>query len=323
MKAAVYEQFGGPDVVQIREVPRPEPRDDEVLIRTRATTVSAGDYRARSRDIPAGLALMSSFVLGFRRPKRPVLGTDVAGVVEAVGPRATAFHPGDEVIAMLGWRFGGHAEFAIADKKSVVAAKPPALSWDDAGALVFGGINAIAFLDQLKLASGSHVLINGGSGAVGSAAVQVAKIADAHVTAVTSTANVGLVTDLGADRVIDYTQVNFLTETIRYDVVMDCVGNAPLSKLSTVVKRGGTVLLVAASLRSMVSAAWQSRIHGITVVTGPGRYLPSQLDRLAQWTQDGRVRPVIDRTIPFERITDAHRVVDSGRKRGNVVVTIE
>jgi NADPH:quinone reductase-like Zn-dependent oxidoreductase len=322
MKAAVYHRFGGPEVVQIEDVVRPEPAAGEILISVRATTVSAADHRTRARDVPAGLLLPSSFVLGFFRPRRPVLGMDVAGVVAAVGAGVTRFAPGDEVVAMLGSRFGGHAEYAIATATDAVAMKPASLTFEQAVSLVFGGITARAFLNQITLAAGATVLVNGASGAVGTAAVQLAKAAGAHVTGVSSAANADLVASLGADRTIDYATTDFALEGISYDVIIDSVGNSPVARVRDIVNRGGGVLLVAGNLRSLITASRNARQLGISVITTPGAYRSEDLEHILDLAERGAVRPTIDSTYPFDQIFAAHRHVDGGRKRGSVVVTI-
>jgi NADPH:quinone reductase-like Zn-dependent oxidoreductase len=322
MKAAVYRRFGGPEVVQIQDVARPAPAADEILIRVRATTVSAADHRSRSRDVPAGLLIPSSLVLGIFRPRRPVLGMEAAGVVVSVGERVENFTPGDQVISMLGSRFGGHAEYAILKPADAIARKPRSMSFEDAASLIFGGITARGYLNQVAIGEGTTVLVNGASGAVGTAVVQLAKAAGAHVTGVTSTANQALVASLGAERTIDYTSTDFAEDGSTYDVIVDCVGNAPVARVLTSLNPGGAVLLVAGDLRSIVSASRQARRHGITVITGPGPYLSDDLQAIAELAERGVFRPTIDRTFPFDAISAAHRFVDSGRKRGSVVVTI-
>lgn len=322
MQAAVYRHFGGPDVVTIVDVERPRPGPGEILVRVKATTVSAADHRARSRDVPAGLLVPSSFVLGFRRPKRPILGMDVAGVVVAVGDHVDRFAVGDEVLAMLGTAFGGHAEYAIVTAADAIATKPSSLTFDDAVSLVFGGITARGYLHQITLRQGTTALVNGASGAVGTAMVQLAKAAGAHVTGVTSERNSSLVTALGADRTITYDAVDFASESTRYDVIVDCVGNAPVARVRNSLNTGGAVLLVAADLRSLISASRQAKRYGITVITGPGTYRSDDLEHLVDLAERASFVPTIDRTYPFQLISDAHRFVDGGHKRGSVVVTI-
>lgn len=322
MSAAVYRRFGAPDVVRITDVPRPRPAAGELLVRVRATTVSAADHRARARDVPPGLLLPSSLVLGFFRPRRPILGMDVAGDVVEVGDGIAEFRPGDAVIGMLGSRFGGHAEYAILRATDAVVAAPARLSPAEAVALVFGGLTARAYLRQTEIGPGTRVLVNGASGAVGSAVVQLAAAAGAEVTGVSSAANHPLVRSLGAGQVIDYATQDLAAGGRSYDVVVDCVGNAPVDRVRASVAPGGAVLLVAAGLGSLLAARRQERRLGITVVTGPGAYRAEDLAHVVELADRGELRPVIDRTFPFDQIVAAHRLADSGRKRGSVVVTI-
>jgi NADPH:quinone reductase-like Zn-dependent oxidoreductase len=246
---------------------------------------------------------------------------DVAGVVEAVGAGVTEFRPGDEVMAMLGSRFGGHAEFAVADSSSAIVLKPASASFDEATALVFGGITARGFVNQPSLGPRSHVLVNGASGAVGSAAVQLAKAVGARVTAVCSARNASLVAGLGADRVIDYETTDFAAEDATYDIITDCVGNAPVTRARPVVAPGGAVLLVVGDLRSVLMAA-QSQRFGLTVATAPGPYLAADLEYLVGLFDSGQLRSVVDRTYPLNQIVNAHRYVDTNHKRGNVVIDV-
>jgi len=321
MKAAVYRRFGGPDVVHVEQIADLEPKTDEILIRVLATTVSAADHRSRSRDIPAGLILPSSLVLGFFRPRRPVLGMDVSGVVEKIGDHVQGFVPGDEVVAMLGSRFGGHAEYVTVKVTDAVVRKPRDLAFDEAASLIFGGLTAQAYLNQATVRAGTTVLVNGASGAVGSAFVQIASAVGAHVTAVCSAANHELVTDLGAQRTIDYQTQDF-TANHTYDVVVDCVGNAPVERVRDNLNPGGAVLLVAAGLRSLVRARRDAQRYGITVITGPGPYRAADLQHVMYLAKLGDIRPVIDRSYPFDDIAQAHRYVDTGRKRGSVVINV-
>ena len=219
MRAAVAHRFGGPEVVHVEEVPKPTPKADEVLIRVHASTVSIADHRTRSRDLPDGMWFYIPLALGVFRPRKQVLGMDVAGVVEAVGHDVTGFAPGDEVIAMLGSAFGGHAEYACVPQSKAIALKPRNLSMEESVTLVFGGYTALSYLNQVDLEPGDEVLVNGASGAVGTAVVQLAKLRGARVTAVCSGGNAEFVRSLGADRVIDYTVEDFAAE--RPDVRRD------------------------------------------------------------------------------------------------------
>jgi NADPH:quinone reductase-like Zn-dependent oxidoreductase len=323
MRAAVYRRFGGPDVVEVADVPRPAVGRDDVLVRVHASTVSAADHRARALDVPRGLRLPAAVTLGLFRPRRPVLGMDVAGVVEAVGDRVTRFRPGDEVVAMLGSAFGGHAELARVRQDRAIAPKPSGMTFEDAVTLVFGGLTAQAFLRQARLRPGATVLVNGASGAVGTAMVQLAVAAGARVTGVCSAANAPLVRSLGADRTVDYAVEDVTAEGSRYDVVVDCVGNLPYERAAHLVILGGALLLVIADLPAVLRAPARGRRSGIAVVTSPGRYRAEDLRHVVDLAEAGRYRPVRDGTYDLADIAEAHRRVDGGHKRGNVVVRID
>ena len=322
MRAAVARRFGGPEVVQVEQVSKPAPKPDELLVRVHASTVSVADHRLRSRDLPDGLGFLIPVSLGVFRPRKRVLGMDVAGVVEAVGADVTGFAPGDEVIAMLGGSFGGHAEYVCVPVSKAIAPKPPSLSMEEAVALVFGGHTALAFLAHVDIVPGTEVLVNGASGAVGSAVVQLAKLRGARVTAVCSGANADLVRSLGADRVIDYTAEDFAATGEVYDVVVDCVGNAPFERVERSIKPGGALLLVVADLKGMRSAGRHSRRSGKLVTLKPGPVTSEDFAGFARLAETGAFRPVIDRTYDLDDIAEAHRYVDTGRKRGNVVLRI-
>jgi NADPH:quinone reductase-like Zn-dependent oxidoreductase len=322
MRAAVHRRFGGPEVVSVGEAPKPRPGPDDVLIRVRASTVSAADHRARTKDVPRGLALPSALALGVLRPRHRVLGMDVAGVVEAVGARVSRFAPGDEVIAMLGGRFGGHAEYALVPQDGAVTQKPRNMSFEEAVTLVFGGITARGYLNQVSLGPGVRVLVNGASGAVGTAVVQLARDAGAHVTGVCSGRNRDLVTSLGADRVIDRTTEDFIAEGATYDVIVDCVGNAPFERVEGLIRPGGALLLVIADLPAALRAGRRSRASGKLVTASVGAYRAEDLAFLVDVAEAGRFRAVCERTYELADVAAAHAFVDQGRKRGNVVLRI-
>jgi NADPH:quinone reductase-like Zn-dependent oxidoreductase len=322
MRAAVYRRFGGPENVSVEEVPRPSVGRNDVLIRVQASTVSAADHRARSREVPRGLWLLAAAGIGAFRPKRPVLGMDVAGVVEAVGADVTRFAPGDEVIAMLGAAFGGHAEYARIRQDGAIAAKPRTMTFEDAVTLVFGGTTARTFLKQTDLAPGTTVLVNGASGAVGTAAVQLAKHAGAHVTGVCSGEKRELVTSLGADRVIDHRTDDVTAQPDTYDVIVDCAGTAPFERVQHLLNAGGALLLVIADLRGILAAPWRTRRAGKRVTAAGGKPTAEDLAFLVDLAEAGHYRAVRDRTYDLADIAEAHRFVDSGAKRGSVVLRI-
>ena len=324
MRAAVNRRFGGPDVVCVEDVRRPTVGPDGVLIRVHVSTVSAADRRARSRDVPRGLTVLAAAGLGLMRPRHKVLGMDVAGVVEAVGSHVDRFAPGDAVVAMLGARFGGHAEYAVVSQGGAIAHRPVTMPAEDAVTLVFGGLTAHGFLKQAQLAPGCRVLVNGASGAVGTAAVQLACHAGANVTAVTRAGHADQVRSLGASRVIDYQSQDFVTDGATYDVVMDCVGNAPFERAQLVLRPGGTLLLVVADLKGILTAGWRSRRSRrsrLQVSVSPGTHTGHDLAGLVAIAEAGRLRPVRDRTFDLADIAQAHAYVDAG-KTGNVVLRI-
>jgi NADPH:quinone reductase-like Zn-dependent oxidoreductase len=326
MRAASTDRFGPPEVVRLIEAPMPEPKHDELLVRVRATTVSVADQRLRSRRVPRGTALLVAPTIGLFRPRVRVLGMEAAGVVVAVGSAVTRYAPGDEVIVMRGARFGCHAEYVTVPEGGEVAPKPRNLSFEEAAAVVFGGHTAIRYLDAVEIGPGAEVLVNGASGAVGSAAVQLAAARGATVTAVTSGRNAELVRELGATHVIDYEREDFAAPApgteARYDVIVECVGNAPFARVSHLIRPGGALLLVIADLRGMIGAALRPRRGGIRVNQSGGPMGAEGMARLAALAEAGELRPVVDRTYDLDEVVEAHRHVDTGRKRGSVVLRV-
>jgi NADPH:quinone reductase-like Zn-dependent oxidoreductase len=320
MKAAVCRRYGPPDVVEIANVPRPKLGARDVLIKVRATTVTAADWRLRSATLPRGFGILVRLFVGISGPRDPILGAELAGEVVAVGQSVSRCAPGDKVFAA---RMGGcHAEY-VAVREDAVAPMPANLSFGEAAALTFGGLTAITFLrDKARIQPGERVLINGASGAVGSAAVQLAKHFQAVVTGVCSAANAQLVRSLGADRVIDYATEDFTRSGERYDIIFDAVGNCPFDRCKPALAPGGRLLLVVGTLGQMIGATvWSSRA-GRKVFTGVASVRTADLLFLRTLAESGAFKPVIDRTYPFARIADAHAYVDTGRKRGNVVLDL-
>jgi NADPH:quinone reductase-like Zn-dependent oxidoreductase len=315
MKAAVCERYGPPEVVQIREVPTPAPADREVLLQAFATTVNSGDARLRGLRVPRGMSLPVRLSVGVTKPRRPVLGFEVAGRVEAVGEAVMSFQPGDRVVASRGFKLGCHAEFVTVDEQGAIAKIPEDLSYQDAVSLCFGGATALNFFRLGKLASGETVLINGASGAVGAMAVQLAKHTGAEVTAVCSAANADLVRSLGADHVIDYTAEDFTRSGQRYDVIMDNHGNAPYARVKGSLEPGGRFLMVIGDLWQMLAATRQK-----AVVSGTAPITADDYRTLMSLAERGELKPVIDSVLPFAQIVEAHRRVDSGHKVGSVVL---
>lgn len=323
MKAIVYERYGSPDVLKVQEVAKPTPKDNEVLIRTRATTVTSGDWRVRSLDVPPGFRLMSRLIFGIRKPKQPILGTELAGDVAAVGKNVSRFKVGDPVFAFDGARMGCHAEYKCMPEHGAVARKPANLTYEEAAALSFGGTTALDFFRRGKLKRGEAVLVNGASGAVGTAAVQLARHFGAEVTGVCGTANVELVRSLGADHVIDYTKDDFTKNGRTYDIIVDTAGTAPYSRSKGSLTPNGRLLVVLGGMSAILLMPWVALTSKRRVVAGPAAERPEDVRVLAELAAAGEFKPVIGRRYPFEHIAEAHRYVDTGHKRGNVVVTLE
>jgi NADPH:quinone reductase-like Zn-dependent oxidoreductase len=322
MKAAVCREYGPPENVRIETIEKPVPKAHEVLIRIRAASVSSGDWRVRTLTVPRGMGPMVRAVFGFRRPRNPVLGTELAGEIEAVGASVTTFKVGDAVIGYPSFPNGCHAEYRTMAASDRIIKKPDALSFEEAAAMCFGGATALDFLrDRAKLRAGEDVLVIGASGTLGSAAVQLAKHFGARVTGVCSTANVELVQSLGADRVVDYTKQDYRKAGEAYDVIFDAVGEAAFNTHEVLLKPGGRLLLLAAGLPEMLGAIGRKR-GGKRAFAGPAKERLEHLIFLGDLAEAGAYRPVIDRVFPFDRIADAHARVETGRKRGSVVVAI-
>lgn len=321
MKAVVYTKYGAPDVLQIIEVPTPTPKDNEVRIKIHATTVTSADWRIRSIKMPVGFGLMSRLVFGINKPRQPILGSELAGEVESIGKDVSKFKVGDRVFAFSGVGMGCHAEYKCLPEDGVVL-KPDNLSYEEAAALCFGGTTALDFFRRGNLQSGEKVLINGASGSVGMAMVQLAKHFGADVTGVCSAANIELVKSLGADRAIDYTQEDFTANDQTYDIIADPAGTAPFSRVKNSLKSGGRLLQIVAGLPDLLGAPFVSMTGSKKVIAGPAAERVEDVQLLAKLAAEGAFKPYIDRSYPFDRIAEAHGYVDTGRKKGNVVITL-
>lgn len=322
MKAVVYEQYGPPEVLKLREVAKPKPKPNEVLIKIRATTVTSADRRARSLDVPAGFGLMSRLAFGVSRPRQPILGSELAGDVESVGQDVRTFKVGDPVFAFSDTGMRCYAEYRCLPENGALALKPANLSYEEAAAMSFGGTTALYFIRKGKLRSGEKVLVNGASGAVGTACVQLARHFGAEVTGVCSTANVDLLRSLGATHVIDYTQEDFTRNAQTYDLIIDTVGTAPFSRCKASLTERGRLLLILATLPEMLQIPWLSLTHKKSVIAAMATGRQQDLRFLAGLAESGKFTPVIDRRYPIEQIVEAHRYVDTGRKKGNVIITL-
>jgi NADPH:quinone reductase-like Zn-dependent oxidoreductase len=323
MKAVVYTEYGPPDVLQLKEVEQPTPKADEVLVRIVATTVTSGDVRMRSFTVPSGQWLLARIALGFRTPKNPILGVELAGEIESVGKDVQRFKKGDQVFGELPVMVSGtHAEYVCMHEDWPLAIKPANMTYEEAAAVPFMGLSALHFLRKGAIQSGQKVLINGASGSVGTYAVQLAKVFGAEVTGVCSTTNLELVKSLGADRVIDYSKEDFTKNGELYDIIFDAVGKSSFSHCEGSLKQEGFYLTVDGGVPLLLHMLWTSKIGSKKVIAGTAVGTTEDLVFLRELIEAGKLRAVIDKTYPLEKTADAHKYVDKGHKKGNVVLTV-
>lgn len=325
MKAIVYTEYGPADVLKLKEVPKPTPRDNEVLIKVHAATVTTGDVNMRGFTfVPPGFGFLPRLMFGLRKPKKNILGVEAAGVIESIGRNVSLFKPGDQVFGINSGDIGAYAEYVCWPEKRALAIKPSTITYEEAAAVPFGAGTALYFLrDLAKIQPGQRILINGASGNVGVYAVQLAKYYGAEVTGVCSTANVELVRSLGADKVIDYTKEDFRKYGEKYNIIFDTVvGKTSFSSCENSLKPKGLYLAVAGGLREMGQMLWTSIRGGKKVLAGSPSERKDELMFIKKLIDTGKIKPVIDRRYPLEQTADAHRYVDTGRKRGSVVITV-
>lgn len=321
MRAHLCRRYGGPDVVELAEIPRPVPKDDEVLIRIRATSVSAADWRVRSLDMPPGFAPIARLALGLTRPRQPILGTELAGIIERVGARVTRWRAGDAVIGFPGVAMGCHAEYRAMAANGVLAPKPANLDFEQAASLCFGATTALHFLRKAAIKPGESLLVIGAAGSVGSALVQLGRHFGAAVTGVTSTAHVELVASLGAT-VIDRTRQDMLGGGATWDVIADTADTTSFARARAALNPGGRLLAIAGGMGAMVGSLLPPRAGGKRVIAGPAAERAEDVLTLADLALQGVLRPVIDSRYGFEDMRAAHARVETRRKAGSVVVTV-
>jgi len=317
MRAVVHDRYGPPEVLRLEDVERPVPKDDEVLVRIHATTVSRTDCALRGAE-----PLISRFVTGLLRPKRKILGSDLAGEVEAVGAAVTEFEVGDHVFGINPWKFGAHAEFICMRANASLAHMPAGMTFEAAAAVCDGAILALNALRPADLRKGQQILIYGASGSIGTAGVQLARYFGADVTAVCNTKNFELVRSLGADEVIDHTQEDFTNNGRTYDVIFDAVGKHSFKRCRSSLKRGG-MYVATDHLHNVVLALWTARIGDKRVLFPiPPRFTKNDAMFLKELIEAGKYRAVIDRSYPLEQVVEATRYVETKQKTGNVVLTL-
>ncbi len=327
MKAIAWTKYGPPEVLQLREIEKPTPMDDEILIRIHATTVTAGDCEMRALKFPLLLSLPMRLWIGFLKPKQGTIpGTELAGVIEAVGKNVTMFKIGDQVFGAAGMKFGANAEYICLSEKpddmqGGVALKPSNMTFEEAATIPFGGRDALHFIRLGNLQPGQKILINGAGGSIGIFAVQLAKLAGAQVTAVDSGGKLDMLRALGADHVVDYTQEDFTKSSVVYDLIFDVVGTVRFSRANKVLKEGGTYLL-ANPMSQLLSGSWTNLISSRKVKMQTASGTQGDLVTLRGLIEEGKLHTYIDREFPLEQIVEAHRFVETGAKKGNVVITV-
>ncbi|AWX57473.1 NAD(P)-dependent alcohol dehydrogenase [Brevibacillus brevis] len=319
MKAIVYEQYGPPHVLQLRDVAKPVPKDDEVLIKVYAATAAAGDWRLRKAD-----PFLARLFNGLWKPRKiKILGFELAGVVESTGSGVSQFKPGDAVYAACGNGFGAYAEYKCLPENGCITLKPANMTFEEAAAVPVGAYTALQFLRKGNIQHGRRVLIYGASGSVGTYAVQLAKHFGAEVTGVCSTSNVELVRSLGADRIIDYTKENFEDETAVYDIIFDTVGKSPFQAcIERLTPNGYYLRAVHFSPLPIVRGLWTNMTSGKKVIGGTANEKADDLRYVKELIEAGKLRAVIDRIYPLEQAAEAHSYVELGHKKGNVVLTV-
>jgi NADPH:quinone reductase-like Zn-dependent oxidoreductase len=325
MRAAVYDSYGPPDVLEVKEVVKPTPGDKEVLVRVHATTVCAADWRLRKAD-----PFLVRFMNGLWRPTRVhILGMEFAGEVESVGGAVSRFSPGDQVFGGAGFKFGAHAEYICLSQDALLAAKPANMSYEEAAAVLFGAVTALYFLRKAGIQAGQKVLVYGASGSVGIFAVQLAKHFGARVTAVCSAANLDLVKSLGADELVDYAKQDFSSAGPIYDIVFDAHGKSGFSRSLRAIKRGGRYVRIGPSggtlafVGDILRGIWVSVTGAAKVIGGVTRSALDDLSFLRALIEAGKLRTVIDRRYALDQIAEAHRYAEAGDKRGHVVIRLE
>jgi len=318
MKAIVCTNYGSPDVLKLQEVEKPTPKDQEILIKILATYVSSGDVHIRKAE-----PFAVRFFFGLRKLKQPILGYALAGEVEAVGKDVTLFKKGDQIFGTTGIWCGAYAEYICLPEDGVLALKPVNMTYAEAASIPWGGNTALYFLRKANIQRGQKVLIYGASGAIGTAAVQLAKYFGAEVTGVCSTTNLEMVKSLGADKVIDYTQEDFSQNGETYDVIFETVGKSSFSGGLRSIKQNGVLLLAAAGLLEMGRGLWISLTSSKKVISGLMSETAADLVFFKELIEAGKVKAVIDRSYPLAQTAEAHRYAEKGHNKGNVVITID
>lgn len=331
MKAIVYTEYGSPDVLQLKDVDKPLPKDTEILIRVYATPINYGDLIARNFshispgefNMPAPLWLPSRLGFGFTRPKNHILGSELAGEIEAVGKDVKKFKLGDQVFAYPGMKMGANAEYVCMPEDGTVAIKPANMTYEEASTIPYGAIMALSLLGKANIQPRQKVLINGASGGIGSLAVQIARYFGAEVTGACSTPRMDYVKSLGADKVIDYTKEDFTRNGETYDLIFDVLGRSSFSRSKNSLKPSGILLYASFKMRQLFDMLWTSRSSGKRVICAMASEKAEDLIFIKKLVEAGKIKTVIDKCFPLELTAEAHKYVEKGLKKGNVVITLQ
>jgi len=325
MKAILHTKYGPPDELQLKEVEKPVPKDNEVLIKIHATTVTTSDCNVRNFTfVPKSFMFFARIMFGFKKPKINILGIDLAGEIEAVGINVKRFKEFDQVFGSPGASFGAHAEYICLPEKSALAKKPANMTYEEAAAIPLAGNTALFFIRDLgEIQAGQKILIHGASGAIGTYAVQLAKYYGAEVTGLCSSTNVEMVKSLGADKVIDYTKEDFTKSKERYDFIFDVVGKTTFSQCKGLLKQKGIYLENMLELKDILKMMWTSIIGGKKIKGGVSKESVKNLNFFSELIESEKLKPVIDRSYPLEQTAEAFQYVEQGHKKGNVIITIK
>ncbi len=331
MKAIVYTKYGPPDVLELKEVEKPAPKDNEVLIRVHATSVNFGDILARNFieispgkfSMPLLFWFFAKMYFGFTKPKITILGSEFAGQIESAGKDVNFFKKGDQVFGYLGQNMGAYAEYLCMPEDGCVTIKPANMTYEEAAVVPYGAIMALNLLRKMNIQSGQKVLVNGASGGIGSAAVQIAKYFGAEVTGVCSTPRLEFVKSLGADKVIDYAKEDFTQSGETYDLIFDILGKSSFSRCKSSLKQNGRYLLASFKMKQLFQMLWTSMIGSKRVICALAIDKQEDLIFIKELIEGGKIKSVIDRRYSLEQTAEAHRYVDLGHKKGNVVITVQ
>lgn len=322
MKAIVCSAYGSPEVLQLREVAKPVPADNEVLVKVYAATVTMGDCELRNLTLPLWTRLPIRLIMGYRKPRSFIPGMEFSGVVEAIGRKVSSFNMGDAVFGSSGMQMGANAEYKKVKASGALAIKPASVSFEEAATIVVGGLNALHFLRKAMIRKGQKVLVIGAGGSIGTYGVLLAKYFGANVTAVDSSHKLDTIKKIGADNVIDYTKENFSTQGKKYDVIFDVVYNSSFTQCIGALADDGCYLMANTNPLRMLRGLWISWITKKKVVFSLAHESVEDMNYMADLIASGKIKPVIDKYYPLDQTVDAHRYVENGFKTGNVIITV-